>query len=137
MNFNELPAENRHKKLSAETNVIQRLLMESELDLPEDYLEFLRLNKGSEDSFSDGWIYLWPAQEVLQLNRDYEIQQWVPGFFCIGSDGGGEGLCFDTRTPHPWKIYKIPFGSLAESEAMLLADSFAAFIETLSRTDDN
>ena len=139
MNFNDLPSPNWHREPPADAVIVGELLLQSELQLPEDYLAFLRFSNGGEGDLGDsmGWCSLWPAEEVLQLNRDYEIQQWVPGFFCIGSDGGGEGLCFDTRTSAPWKLYKIPFVSLAESEAMPLADSFAAFIQALGRTNDS
>ena len=136
MNFNDLPAANWHPELPAAPTIIQELRLQSGLDLPTDYLAFLRFSNGGGGNFGidSGWFWLWPAEEVLQLNRDYEILHWVPGFFGFGSDGGGEALTFDTRTPQPWKIYKIPFVGLEESEAILIAQSFAAFIETLGQT---
>ena len=136
MDFNYLTTTNWHREPPALPDVIAQLLAQSELDLPADYLDFLRFSNGGGGDFGidSDWYYLWPAEEVLQLNRDYEIQQWVPGFFAIGSDGGGEALVFDTRTSAPWKLYKISFSCLAEDEILLVAESFATFIQTLGQT---
>lgn len=135
MNFNDLLETNWHRQPPADAAIVQELLIQSELNLPKDYLDYLRFSNGGDGDLGDrvGWCSLWPAEEVIQLNRDYEIQQWVPGFFCIGSDGGGEAFVFDTRTPAPWKLYKIPFVCLAEDEAMFVAESFAAFIGTTDK----
>lgn len=139
INFNDLPATNWHRELPADSAVVQELSLQSGLELPEDYLAFLQFSNGGGGNFGvdGGWYYLWPAEEVIQLNRGYEIQQWTPGSFGIGSDGGGEALVFDTCTPQPWKLYKIPFISLAEDaedEALLVSESFAAFIETIGQS---
>lgn len=132
MDFNDLPETHWHREPPAEPTVVQDLALQSGLELPEDYLAFLHFSNGGEGDLGidGGWYSLWPAQEVLRLNRDYEIQQWDFGFFGIGSDGGGEALVFDTRTPQPWKLYRIPFASLAEDEALLVAESFAMFIQS-------
>ena len=133
MNPDDLSAQNWHPQPPALALAVQKLRAESGLDLPADYLAFFGQSNGGEGELGGGWVSLWPVQEVLQLNRDYEIQRWAPGFFGIGSDGGDKALVFDVRAPKPWKIYTMPFGSLVGEDAVLIAESFALFIEKLKR----
>ena len=119
----------------AEPSAIEALPSESGLDLPEDYLQFLRFSNGGEGELGvkPGWFQLWPTEEVIGLNKGYEVQKWVAGFFGFGSNGGGELLAFDTRKPQPWKVYMIPFECLREEEAVLVADSFASFVKAIGQ----
>jgi hypothetical protein len=55
----------------------------------------------------------------------------VPGFFGIGSSGGGELLALDTRGVQPWKVVKIPFVPMTVKEAIVIVDSFFAFIQAM------
>ncbi len=47
-----------------------------------------------------GWFQVWPADQVVELNRGYEVCENLPGFFGIGSSGGGELLASDARSAH-------------------------------------
>jgi len=87
----------------ASPEAIAALRAQSGLDLPPAYLAFLeRSNGGNGDLGIDpGWVSLWPAEEVVGLNHGYEVQQWIPGFFGFGSNGGGELFAFDTANTAP------------------------------------
>lgn len=112
---------------------IRQLLEDSGLDLPEDYLDFLRHSNGGEGDLPvlPFNAVIWPAREIMENNRGYELRDFVPGFFAFGGNGGGEMLAFDTRTPPPWKIYTIPYISSGESDAELVANSFEEFVGML------
>lgn len=123
----------------AAPDAIEALVAESGLELPADYLKFLASFNGCEGSLGAKlrWFQLWPVEEILQLNKDYEVQKWVPGFFGIGSDGGGYLLAFDTRTSWPWEIVKVPFGYLDKVEATLVAASFNEFVKSIGQVTPN
>src|SRR5687768_3466863 len=71
---------------------MQQLVKSAGVELPADYLTSLHGSSGGEGSLGiePGWITLWPAQEVIAANRDYRVSEFLPGFFGIGSSGGGE-----------------------------------------------
>lgn len=123
----------------ASSETIEALQAQSGLDLPPAYLAFLERSNGgaSELGIDPGWVSVWPAEEVVKLNRDYEVQQWIPGFFGFGSNGGSELFVFDTRTSHLWKVYMIAFISMDEEEAILLAEDFATFAQAVGRPQDS
>lgn len=54
--------------------------------LPGDYVEFLRISDGLQ---SPGNLNILEADGVVARNQDYEVQQYLPGYFMIGDDGGG------------------------------------------------
>ena len=123
----------------ASPEAIATLRARSGLDLPPAYLAFLeRSNGGGGDlGIDSGWVSLWPAEEVVELNRGYEVQQWISDFFGFASNGGGELFAFDTRTPHPWNVYMLPFIPMDEDEAILGADDFATFAQVIGRSQDS
>jgi hypothetical protein len=120
----------------ADERSIGNLLANCKLDLPADYLSFLRLSNGGEGELpaEPRWFQIWPAEESLKANNDYNVQEFVPGFFGFGSGGGGELLAFDTRTAQPWKVYMIPFAPMQEEYAIEIAGSFIAFISAVGRS---
>ena len=60
------------------------------VDLPSDYLRFLRNHNGGEGFIGDNYLVLWKAEELADFNREYEVEKYAPGIFLFGSDGGGE-----------------------------------------------
>lgn len=123
----------------ASSEAVEALRTQSGLDLPRAYLAFFEQSNGGDGDLgiAPGWLSLWSIEEVLGLNRDYEVQQWIPGFFGFGTNGGGELLAFDTRTPHPWKIYMIPFVPMDANDALLVAEDFASFAQAIGRSQDD
>ena len=76
-------------------------------------------------------VSTWPAEEVIALNKSYEVEQNVPGFFGIGSNGGGELLAFDARSGKPWEVVMIPFIPMTVEEAIVIAKDFGVFIQAM------
>lgn len=127
-----------YRQPPASSKAIADLIDCSGLDLPHDYQTFLASSNGGEGDLSvePGWFNFWPVEEALQLNRDYEVQKWLPEFFGFGSNGGGELLAFKITAPNLWVIYMIPFGSLTQEDAVLIAKNFADFMEAIGRKFD-
>jgi len=80
----------------AEMSAIADLSARVGVALPESYLEFLRAHNGGEGFIGDNYIVFWEAEEVIDFNREYEVESYAPGIFLFASDGGGEGFGFDT-----------------------------------------
>src|SRR4051812_46901681 len=98
----------------AKPAAVARLAAGAPVPLPDEYLALLRLHDGGEGELGaePGWFCLWPAAEVLTNNREYELPEFLPGFFGFGSNGGGELLALDCRGPRPWPVVMVPFAPL-------------------------
>jgi hypothetical protein len=62
----------------------------------------------------------WKADNLIGLNADYNVDNFIPGFFGIGSDEGDELLAVELSTG---KIYAIPFTPMDTNEKVLIANS--------------
>ncbi len=92
----------------ADPSVVEGLSSSLEVSLPRDYLDFLRQHNGGEGFIGDRYIVLWKAEELADFNREYEVDKYAPGIVLFGSNGGGEGYGFDTRSA-AMTIVRMPF----------------------------
>ncbi len=125
----------QYREPPADPTVIAELSAGSSIALPEEYLALLGFSNGGggELGVEPGWFQLWPAQEVLTLNRDYGIPGFLPGFFGFGSNGGGELLALDLRSGPPYPVVMVPFIPMDADEAVIIAHDFAEFLHALGR----
>lgn len=123
----------------ADESAIQALVEQSGLDLPQDYLAFLRFSNGGGGhlDIEPGWFQIWPAEEVVETNEFFELQEELPGFFAFGGSGGGEMFLFDMRGPQPWPIVMVPRTPLEPELAIKIADDFLAFADAMGRKLDD
>jgi hypothetical protein len=75
---------------------VQTLQEVGPIGLPNSYFDFLQFSDGGEGNLGvePGWFAPWASAEVMRLNSDYQVAEWLPGFFGIGSNGGGEMFAF-------------------------------------------
>jgi hypothetical protein len=104
-------------------------------ELPSDYLDFLQFSNGADAGLPVDplWCILFTAEEVLECNTDYEISEYLPGYFAIGSSGGGEILLFDTQTS-PWRVCTVPV-LFAEEHIHDVAPNFMEFLKLLGQPE--
>ncbi len=126
---------NWSKKEPAKPELAKELARVSAIRLPKEYFDLLLYSNGGEGrlALDPGWFQLWTVEEVLGLNRAYEIDKNLPGYFGFASSGGGELLGFDCRQGEPYKVVKIPFIPMIESEAVIIAKDFEEFIRAIGR----
>src|SRR4051812_10268874 len=61
--------------------------------LPNCYRDFLKMGNGGEGPIGEfGYANFWKIEEIAGLNRSYHVQEYLPGYLVIGSDGGGEAF---------------------------------------------
>ncbi|AEG02759.1 SMI1/KNR4 family protein [Methylomonas methanica] len=116
---------------SASKNVLSDL---SALKLPEDYLSIFAELNGGEGFVGAEYLILWKAEELAVFNKEYEVEMYAPGIFLFGSNGGGEGFGFDTRSK-PFKVVQIPFIGMDLQYASPVADSFTHLLERMKESD--
>lgn len=80
-------------------------------------------------SVDSGWFQLWATAEIEQLNRNYHVEEFAPGFFGFGSSSDSELLAFDAGG----RVFMIPFNGMSADEAKPAADIWSEFVERMER----
>lgn len=116
-------------------SAIESLAAACDFDLPEEYLTLLRYSNGGEGFLCiEPWYFqLCSAEEVVEYNHGYKVDEFLPGWFAIGSNGGGEMLAIRKRDGSPCPVYMVPFVPMAEIDAVQIAHDFEMFAMALGR----
>jgi hypothetical protein len=113
---------------------IERFRIEAGFALPDDYLDFMRRADGGEGIIGEAYVILWRLGELLELNKAYEVDEYAPGLFLFGSDGGGEAFAFDLRsTTKP--VIRAPFVGMDFSLVVAVAPTFVQFLRAVGRPE--
>jgi SMI1/KNR4 family protein SUKH-1 len=65
---------------------------------PEDYRAFVQSTNGAEGPVGEGYLSMWPVEEIALLNEQYEVAAFVPGLVVFATDGGNTGYAVDTTS---------------------------------------
>ena len=117
----------------ASRDALARLRADCNLELPQAYEDLLSYSNGGEGELGvdPGWISIWPAEEVLARNSQYQVQLNVPGLFGFATNGGGELLALDTRPGPPYPIVMVPFIPMTTKEAKVVALDFDSLVAAI------
>lgn len=105
------------------------------VSFPEDYRSFLLEYGGGEGFVGAHYVIFWGVDEIIPFNKEYEVDKYASGLLLIGSNGGGEGFCFDLRSPS-LPIVMVPFIGMELEQAKLVAPTFSGLIQKMSETSD-
>ena len=86
-------------------------------------------------SFDPGWLQLWRANEVLDLNVRYGVCELWPDFLAIGSNGGGDLILFERLGSTFGPIVMIPCIPLDPDLRVGVCSSFAHLINGLETSE--
>jgi len=102
------------------------------LRLPRSFRDFLKVGNGGEGAVGEfGYANFWRLEDIAGLNRDYKVQQYLPGYLVIGSDGGGEAFAFKRDSQKEYYV-QVPFVGLSEEDCMYMGNSFEELLSKLS-----
>jgi hypothetical protein len=129
------PTADWNRRPPASEGAIQALCERCDFPLPEEYLTLLRYSNGGEGklSINPGWFWIYPAEEVIENNLGYQVAEFLPEYFAIGSSGGGEMLVLRKRDNTLPSIYMIPFIPMDVREVAEVAHDFEMFAMALGR----
>lgn len=114
---------NWYKNADVSIEEIAHLESRLELKLPSSYKKFLIANGVGEGVQKDAYLSLWSIKDLLTLNNDYQIQNYLgDNFLAFGSDGGGN--CFVFNIENDFKIFSCSFGDLDTGELRFISDDF-------------
>jgi hypothetical protein len=131
------PTASWSKRAPASESAIQALAASCDFPLPNEYLTFVRYSDGGEGFLCiEPWYFqLWSASELIAYNQAYHVEEFLPGHFAIGSNGGGEMLTIRKRDGSPCPVYMVPFIPMAECDAVQIAHDFEMFAMALGRDE--
>jgi hypothetical protein len=89
-------------------------------------------HNGGEGFLPETYLMLFRTEELIRLNREYEVKTYLPGFFLFGSNGGGEGFGFnlpDWRMP----VGKVPFVGMERSYIQQISPTFNGLFEAATQ----
>lgn len=95
---------------------------------PEDYATWLQDHDGLEGDLGGSYLSLYALGELIERNRGYAVAEFMPGLILIGTDGGGEGVGLDVRSPGT-PVVLVNLNSLHWDEAIYQAESFTLFLD--------
>jgi hypothetical protein len=103
----------------------QELLNQLGFEPPQGYLAYLL---STESIYQFGSAYLIEDDELLSFNADHEADEFYPGYFLIGSDGGGEAFAIGKTTG---SFVQFPFIGHDEETATVVGRTWLEFLEYL------
>ena len=118
---------NFHTASPATSDEIAKLEAHFGFAFPGDFKEFLTVSNGLEGDVNDGYLVLWSAGEMIELNEAYKVKEFVADIIIFGSDGAEEAFAFDISGAQT-RIIKLPFIGMGHIPAEKLADTFEAFL---------
>lgn len=76
-----------------------------------------------ELSVEPEWYVLWQPEEVEDINNNYELSKYAPGFISFGGNGGGELLVAN----HKGEVFYLPSIGMSPESAIKIADGLQEF----------
>ena len=126
-------SDNITRRDGAPPSMIASLQRWAGVELPQSYLDLLKMTNGVEGFASENnYLVLWPADQIAQLNEAYSVGEFAPGLLLIGSNGSDSGFAFDTRH-QPMAIRSVPFVGMSLDEAKVVGSDFEDFLKRLRR----
>ena len=99
--------------------------------LPADLVGFLCSTGPGEGFIGEDYVVIHDAQELLQVNRELQVEEFAPGLFAFGSNGSGEALALDFSNLEP-TIVIVPYLGMSHETALPITPTFTALLEHLS-----
>lgn len=100
-------------------------------NLPHDYIFYLLNYVGFEDFVGKEYVRLWDMDELVEMNKGYQVQKYIPSMFGIGGNGGGEMIALEYKETDLARVVLIPFIVMIEEDAIEIGNSFTDFLSRL------
>lgn len=77
-------------------------------------------------------LLIYPIEKLVSLNKANQMQEFAPGAFLVGSDGGGEALILDVREDSATygQFYFMPFIPMGWKDAILAGTTLDEIVTT-------
>src|ERR671937_1291190 len=121
------------REVGASDDLVRAAVRSAPVEVPNDYLDLMRVSNGVEGTVGRAYLQLWPLETLASRNALYEVEEFAPGLLVIGSDGGGTAYGL-MQNEDAVVFVEVPFIGLARDTARIRGASFAEFVEELARS---
>lgn len=104
----------------ANPDVIKQFLANIDFTLPPGFIAFYEKSNGGDFFIGERCLVLWQLENLVELNQEYDMDEYAPNFFAFGTNGGNEVYCIEKATGD---IYELPFIIMLEEDAWFVAKS--------------
>ncbi|MCW3466433.1 SMI1/KNR4 family protein [Chitinophaga nivalis] len=120
------------KNPPVDPNVLTVFLSQIDFTPPVDYIDFIKQYNGAEGKIGNNqYLKLWGVEELIDLNKDYEVDLYAAGYFIFGSNLGGTAYAFNKKES---SIVTFEFiGMLMDDEAIFCGANFLEFLKYLHK----
>jgi hypothetical protein len=88
--------EHLEKNNSVDLNELEVFLSQIDFTPPADYIDFMKTSDGAEGQIGEhSYLKIWAIEELLQNNKDYEVDLYAPGYFIFATNLGGTAYAFN------------------------------------------
>lgn len=102
---------------------LQKLKTFSQIELPSDFVSIVReMTEVEVVVDNDRYFRIWSPSGCIEMNEEYEIQNYIPNSLAIGDDEGGSALILMTGNKG-FGLYKVGFGDLSSEDAEYISAS--------------
>lgn len=123
-------AEDRLGECSLNPPVSEPLLGRLGAELPKDYCEFLLVANGLEGFVTlDAYLFLWPLEDIQELNETYLANELLPGVTLIGTNGGDVGYGYDITSGC---YIGVPLVGMSREEMETMGRVFSEFLDAIA-----
>lgn len=86
------------------------------MNLPAEYKGLMLVSNGLHTS---GNLAIHEIEDMPARNAEYEVSEFLPGYFMIGDDGGGRAILMN----EDGEVFEVGMGSMSEVDLEKSADS--------------
>lgn len=122
--------QNLSKNNRLDTAQYNSIIQSIDCKFPIDYLAFMKECNGGEGVIKEGrYVRFWPLEELKEANEDYMVEEFAPGLFFIGSDGGGTAFGLNKIAG---TFIEVPFIGMSNEVAIERGENFVGFLSFLA-----
>jgi hypothetical protein len=99
--------------------------------LPSDYKDFLLKFKQYEGVLGPEYVQLWDIENLIAINKSYDILNNLKHTIGIGTNLGGELIAIENFDLEKYRIVLTPFIDLDKNYHNQIGDSFSDFLTRL------
>ena len=118
----------RTEKLLTAIDQIESII---KFKLPADYTTYIQNYFGFEETIGKEYVRLWDFDELMELNKTYNIFNNLPKTFGIGGNGASEFIAIELTDNDKYRIVLSPFIDMDKKYHIEIGTSFTDFLVRL------
>jgi hypothetical protein len=118
---------------------LRALEREYKLKLPQDYKDYILLSNGGSIHAGGSVLHIDPADEALGMNMNEDYENYLPGMFMFGGDGGGSVYFYDPKNRFgkgAYAVFLVEEGSLQPRDVIFVGKDLTEVIESVLNKEE-